>query len=92
MFQGAQGEQRTTIHFDPTTQAPASDQLFVYPNKGQSPEQQENDRYECHRLAVQQSGFDPTEGSVAPEAAVTKRDDYFNAQVACLESRGYSVR
>jgi hypothetical protein len=77
-----------------TTQAPASDQLFVYPNKGQSPEQQENDRYECHRVAVQQSGFDPTKagGGVAPEVAVAKRNDYFNSRVACLESRGYSVR
>jgi hypothetical protein len=77
-----------------TTRAPASDQLYVYPNKGQSPEQQENDRYECHRLAVQQSGFDPTKagGGVAPEVAVVKRNDYFNSQVACLESRGYSVR
>ena len=77
-----------------TTQAPASDQLFVYPNKGQSAEQQENDRYECHRLAVQQSGFDPTKagGGVEPQVAVAKRNDYFNTLAACLQSRGYSVR
>jgi Glycine zipper len=34
--------------------------LYIYPNKGQSPEQQSRDRYDCHRWAVQQTGFDPT--------------------------------
>jgi len=34
--------------------------LFVYPAKGQSEEQLERDRYECHTWAVQQSGFDPS--------------------------------
>lgn len=33
---------------------------FPYPRNGQSQEQQERDRYECHRWAVQQSGYDPT--------------------------------
>jgi hypothetical protein len=35
-------------------------QQFVYPAKGQSPEQQKKDDYECHQWAVQQTGFDPT--------------------------------
>lgn len=76
-----------------TTQAPASDQLFVYPKNGQSAEQQEKDRYECHRWAVDQTGFDPTVagGGVTPEKAVEKRNDYFRAQVSCLEGRGYTV-
>jgi uncharacterized protein HemX len=34
--------------------------LYIYPNKGQSQEQQSRDRYECHLWAVQQSGYDPT--------------------------------
>lgn len=34
--------------------------LYIYPNKGQSPEQQSRDRYDCHLWAVQQTGFDPT--------------------------------
>jgi hypothetical protein len=77
-----------------TTQAPASDQLFIYPKNGQSSEQQAQDRYECHRWAVEQSGFDPTVagGGVEPEKAVAKRNDYFRAQVACLEGRGYTVK
>jgi hypothetical protein len=34
--------------------------LYIYPNKGHSPEQQSRDRYDCHLWAVQQTGFDPT--------------------------------
>ena len=39
-------------------------QIVIYPAKGQSPEQQERDRYECHVWAVQQSGFDPSQPNV----------------------------
>jgi hypothetical protein len=35
-------------------------QQFVYPAKGQSPEQQKKDEGECHVWAVQQSKYDPT--------------------------------
>ncbi len=31
----------------------------VYPAKGQSPEQQQKDEFECYTWAKQQSGFDP---------------------------------
>jgi Glycine zipper len=37
-----------------------TDNIFVYPAKGQSQAQQERDRYECHSWAVRQTGFDPT--------------------------------
>jgi hypothetical protein len=76
------------------TQPPASDQLFVYPKGGQSAEQQAKDRAECQRWAAGQTGFDPTldGGGVSPEQAVQKRNDYFRAQVSCLEGRGYTVR
>lgn len=45
-----------------TQQAPPAPvpQQFAYPSKGQSPEQQKQDAYECHMWAVQQTGFDPT--------------------------------
>ena len=74
-------------------QAPASNQLFIYPKSGQSTEQQEKDQYECHRWAVTQSGFDPTAtgGGVASAEAGAKRNDYFRSQAACLEGRGYTV-
>jgi Glycine-zipper domain len=35
--------------------------VIAYPMRGQSQEQQNRDRYECHVWAVQQSGFDPTQ-------------------------------
>ncbi len=77
-----------------STQAPPSDQLFVYPKSEQSSEQQAKDRYECHRWAMDQSGFDPTQsgGGVPPQQAVEKRNNYFRAEASCLEGRGYTVR
>ena len=33
--------------------------MFVYPNAGQSADQQEKDQYECYQFARQNSGFDP---------------------------------
>src|ERR1700733_8358327 len=34
--------------------------IVVYPAQGQTPDQLERDRYECHLWAVQQTGFDPS--------------------------------
>lgn len=42
--------------------------VLIYPAKGQSPEQQNRDRYECHSWAVQQTGFDPTKPQTAQPA------------------------
>jgi hypothetical protein len=42
-------------------------ELIVYPGKGQTPEQQEKDKYECYSWAKQQSGFDP----MAPPTTAT---------------------
>jgi hypothetical protein len=66
----------------------------MYPRSGQSAEQQARDRYECHRWAADQTGFDPTrpDGGVAVGDARAKRSEYFRAMTACLEGRGYSVK
>jgi hypothetical protein len=48
----------------PPPPPPGTTQIVVYPAKGQSPEQLERDRYECHVWAVQQSGFDPSQPGV----------------------------
>jgi hypothetical protein len=40
--------------------APPPQRVFVYPANGQSPEQTDRDRYECHIWAVQQTGVDPS--------------------------------
>jgi hypothetical protein len=77
-----------------TTQAPAGDDIFIYPRNGQSADQQARDRYECHRSAVDQTGYDPTSsgGGVPADEAATKRSNYMRAQAACLDARGYSVK
>ncbi len=77
-----------------STQAPPSDDLFIYPKNSQPADQQANDQYECHKWASAQTGFDPTQsaGGVPPEQAGGKRADYQRAMRACLEGRGYSVR
>ncbi len=46
--------------------APLAQDVFAYPNKGQSQEQQDKDNFECHRWARDQSGFDPGR---APQAS-----------------------
>ena len=46
-------------------------QLIIYPQRGQSPQQQQQDRFECHQWAVQQSGFDPTMGAPMAGAPTT---------------------
>ncbi len=76
-----------------TTAPPTNPELYAYPKNGQNQEQQATDRYECHRWASDQSGFDPTQplGGVSSADADAKRDSYQRAQRACLEGRGYSV-
>jgi hypothetical protein len=74
---------------------PVSEPLFIYPKAGQSEQQQATDRYECHRWAVDQTGFDPTQQGQSgfPESEYTvKSADYQRATKACLEARDYSVR
>jgi uncharacterized protein YcfJ len=38
----------------------------VYPSNGQSAEQTDRDRYECHLWAVQQTGVDPSRADANP--------------------------
>jgi len=42
-------------------------ELYIYPNKGQSAEQQARDRYDCHTWAVQQTGVDPTRAQASTQ-------------------------
>ena len=55
----------------PATVAPLPDtRVYVYPTAGQSDEQLDRDRYECHQWAVRQSGFDPSVPQAAPHERV----------------------
>jgi hypothetical protein len=53
--------------FDDGERSPGSggSQVYIYPSRGQSQEQQESDRGQCYTWAVQQSGFDPANPRVA---------------------------
>lgn len=68
--------------------------FFMYPREGQDEAVQARDRYECHRWAVTQTGFDPSQpgGAVAAEQNAARREDYRRAISACLDARGYTVR
>ena len=45
-------------------------QVYFYPNKGQSIQQQSRDHYECYNWAVNQTNFDPSASSIVPEQRV----------------------
>jgi uncharacterized protein YcfJ len=45
---------------------PPPQRLYVYPANGQTPEQTDRDRYECHVWAVQQTGVDPSRSDANP--------------------------
>jgi len=65
-------------------------QLSTYPNLGQSQQQQAKDRYECHRWAVGQSGYDPSLSN-GPGATEQQMNGYRASMSACLSARGYTV-
>jgi hypothetical protein len=50
--------------------APEPPRVYFYPTQGQSPGQQDRDRYECYNWAVKQTGFDPNR-QLPPEQLVT---------------------
>jgi hypothetical protein len=46
--------------------APPPQRVYVYPANGQTAEQTDRDRYECHVWAVQQTGVDPSRADASP--------------------------
>ena len=48
------------VYRAPAPPPPPPQRMYVYPAHGQSPDQTERDRYECHTWAVQQTGVDPS--------------------------------
>ena len=83
------------IQPSPAVVPPSTERFFIYPRQGQSEELQAKDRYECHRWAVSETGYDPTQPSAGdmPEAQWNqKRADYPRALGACLDGRGYTMK
>ncbi len=50
--------------------APPSTEVVFYPTQGQSPQQQDRDRYECYLWAVKQTGFDPSSPRLLPHQRI----------------------
>lgn len=65
-----------------------STDFYVYPTQGQTEEQTDQDRYECHRWARDESGYDPSQSNQDSSLS----GDYNRAISACLEGMGYTVR
>jgi len=78
----------------PSLQPSSPGRIFVYPRQGQSEEQQAKDRYECHRWAVSQTNYDPTQpaGDMTEAQVNQMRADYQRAMGACLDGRGYTMK
>jgi len=66
--------------------ADTDDQLYAYPEKGQTPEQQAEDRSACEQWAAQQAV-----ANGVPLVNDNQSPDYHRAMIACLTGRGYSV-
>jgi hypothetical protein len=57
--------------YDPPSAAPPPvTEVYAYPLKGQSAQQQDRDHYECSTWATQQTGFDPSAPGVPPHQRV----------------------
>lgn len=70
-----------------------SDGQTITPKNGQTPQQVWNDRYDCYRWAVTQSGFDPNRvGAATAAGSADSHDQYSRAFAACIEGRGYAMR
>ncbi len=76
-------------HAAPVVPATPSQQLYIYPQQGQTAEQQARDEYECHRWGADKTGFDPSQATGINAQA---QQNYQRAMSACLEARGYTVK
>ena len=59
-----------TVAVAPAAASAAAEGFSSIPNNGQSPEQTDRDRYECHMWAVQQTGVDPSRPDAPPAERV----------------------
>jgi len=68
--------------------------LIVAPERDQSAQQLWADRYACDAWAKSQSGYDSSRAAGGGLAAASpeQRSSYRKALIACLQTRGYSVR
>jgi hypothetical protein len=55
------------VRYEPPVETVPPQRVYFYPQQGQTPEQQDRDRYECYNWAVRQTGFDPSRRGVPRE-------------------------
>jgi hypothetical protein len=65
---------------------------YVYPARGQSPEQQNRDQYECHNWAVSQTGVNPTAAAAAPPQGGAMRGAARGAAVGAVGGQLRAMR
>jgi hypothetical protein len=63
-------------------QGPPPQKIFVYPAHGQTADQLDRDRYECHVWAVQQTGVDPSRSDSYQRVVVQPANPPGSAAVA----------
>jgi len=64
----------------------ASTNPFIYPSKGQTPQQEQKDKNECYDWASQQTGFDPAQELADQQAAAARaRQQSQQAQQTALQ-------
>jgi len=56
--------------YQPQPPPPVNADVYAYPLRGQPPQQQDRDHYECSIWATQQTGFDPSAPGVPPQHQV----------------------
>jgi hypothetical protein len=59
-------------------------QPYAYPNKGQTPDQQNRDQGECTNWAIQQSGYNPNQGSAPPPSGGVARGAVGGAAIGAI--------
>ncbi len=62
--------EQVTTQPSPDENIRAITQIYFYPNKNQSTEQQSRDHYACYNWAMEQTGFDPSASSIVPAQRV----------------------
>jgi Glycine zipper len=62
--------------------------IYMYPAKGQSQEQQDRDRYECHSWAAKQTGFDPSRAQAATSDTPAASNQRMPAQGHVIRGAG----
>lgn len=61
---------RTQMFTETVESTPISTQVFFYPLRNQTEQQQDRDQYQCYLWAKKQTGFDPSAPELAPHQRV----------------------